>query len=927
MRKLFIRLLVVALIGIFGISAGFSQTVVELAPKEAANEKTYKHEFRAPWIASVSNIDWPKAAHKLNYEAQKADLIAMLDHYKSINMNAIVLQVRPECDALYNSAYEPWSRYLGGIQGTVPTYDPLAFAIEQGHKRGIEVHAWMNPYRLNASTYDDGNYYHETHIYREHPEWALEYPSGKNILNPGLPEVQTYIGEVVRDMVKNYDLDGVHFDDYFYAYEGTPTLLDSAAFADYGQEFIGTSDPRGNFRRASVNKMVKAVYNAIQDQKPWVRFGVSPFGIYGNGTNPPGISGMDAYNSIYCDPVAWMSEGTVDYITPQLYWTTGGSQDYATLAPFWADTSAHYNRHFYPGQGTYRLSDNPTSKKQTLLAQFWSGIKSVLSKKTKSTNGFTLAEINLQIQINRDAGALGSIFFSGKDFFRVNGLSESIMDMYGNKALVPIITWKGGTAPAVPTNLRIEQTDNKKTVLRWDAVSGARKYAIYLYPSSESTGNIITDIAAPKNLFAVVYANEVEVLPDTSEPHILLITALDPYGYESEPVMYANEELPGGVGLVLPTMNQGVGNIFFFEWQQVNNAFAYTLEISTSPTFIENLMKIEGISSTTYDPTGLLLAGETTYFWRVVGAGLSGSGVYSDVWSFETKYPTKPVLLTPANGETGSSTLPQFSWQASSVTSQVLLQVSKASTGFTETSTIINSWLSADAVFNVSAELYEYTTYYVRLKARNEFGETEFSEISSFKTMLQPPGKMVFVNPQNQADGLEQPLQVIWENTDGATSYLIQVSTDANFGFITEEQTVFLKNNTQLTHLIHNMRYFMKGQAHNIGGSGEWSNVVEFVIGQANLVNEYSLNEVNMEVLYVNVPDKSKIKILLPKGGHAKIDLYDVLGQRKNVLADKTFQAGESFVDLTTALPKGVFFLKLNYEGFKTTQKFINFVD
>jgi len=314
-------------------------------------------EMRAVWLTTVANLDWPNSYDKGNVEAQKNSFIELIESLKEVNINTIFFQVRTECDALYNSEYEPWSRYLTGTQGVDPGYDPLQFAIDVCHEKGMELHAWLNPYRINTSTLDFGNYYDDKHIYKKHPEWAIVYSNDKKILNPGLPQVQKYIKQIIGDIIGKYDIDGIHFDDYFYAYGGTPEELDAQAYQAYGSEYSNI----GDFRRGSINKMIAEVSDTIKKTKPYLRFGVSPFGIYGNGINPPGITGLNAYDVIYCDPLAWLREGSVDYINPQLYWPTGGSQDFGKLLPWWANYAKQYNRDVYAGQAIYRLDDNPAT--------------------------------------------------------------------------------------------------------------------------------------------------------------------------------------------------------------------------------------------------------------------------------------------------------------------------------------------------------------------------------------------------------------------------------------------------------------------------------------------------------------------------------------------------------------------------------------
>ncbi len=294
-----------------------------------------KREMRAAWVTTVWGLDWPQGltipstGSTYHINEQKKMFIRLIDSLKSANMNTIFFQVRSECDAFYRSSYEPWSSNLVSTRGMDPGYDPLEFVIQESHKRGIEVHAWLNPYRFESAV---GKYKDKAGDYRQtHPEWVLEYPDKTNgsknvsILDPGNPGVRAQIVNIVREIVTNYDVDGITFDDYFYAYGGTPDALDAYAQGLYKPAGKNLHD----WRRENVNQMVADVYHMIQNVKPYITFGVSPFGIWTTDATvaakegielPAGITGGNMYAEIYCDPVAWLKEATVDYISPQLYW-------------------------------------------------------------------------------------------------------------------------------------------------------------------------------------------------------------------------------------------------------------------------------------------------------------------------------------------------------------------------------------------------------------------------------------------------------------------------------------------------------------------------------------------------------------------------------------------------------------------------------
>ena len=280
-----------------------------------------QYEFRGVWIATVANIDWPEK-NEYNVEKQKADFIEQLDMHVANGMNAVIVQVRPATDAFYPSPYEPWSQWLTGKQGKAPFpfYDPLQFMIEESHKRGLEFHAWLNPYRANfsigtASIAPD-------HVTKKHPDWFLNY-GGKTYFDPGNKEGQQWVLNVIRDIVKRYNVDAIHMDDYFYPYKiAGKEFPDSKSYA---------RDPRGlskdDWRRSNVDTVISKIAQVISEEKPWVKFGISPFGVWRNQSDDPMGSntkaGVTNYDDLYADILLWLEEGWIDYVAPQLYWETG----------------------------------------------------------------------------------------------------------------------------------------------------------------------------------------------------------------------------------------------------------------------------------------------------------------------------------------------------------------------------------------------------------------------------------------------------------------------------------------------------------------------------------------------------------------------------------------------------------------------------
>ncbi|MBC3540259.1 glycoside hydrolase family 10 protein [Rufibacter sediminis] len=424
-------------------------------------------EFRGVWVATVANLDWPKQG--ASPESQKAALRQMFDKIKEANLNVVFFQIRTECDAFYRSSYEPWSRFLTGTQGKDPGYDPLAFAIEEAHARGLELHAWMNPYRVG--TVSNPAVYNAQHVSKSKPEWLLSFSNGKKILNPGLPEVRQYIANIIWEVTQNYAIDGIHFDDYFYPYpEGTFTGIgqeDAQTFQQHGAGFANIKD----WRRNNVNETMRLVHTQIKNLKPQVRFGVSPFGIWKNG-QPAGISGMDAYNAIYADALHWLDNKYVDYLTPQLYWAIGGRQDYRKLLYWWSDKAAAAARHLYPGH---------------IVVQ----------------NGFTSEEVPHQIEIsrsNQEKNALGSVLFRAANLVNNHNFIATSLQAatFRLPAAPPVMPWMSGKAPAAPLDVTVTLNEATGTYqVRWtrnpENTQAFKRYLVYATTTMPATGALIPD--------------------------------------------------------------------------------------------------------------------------------------------------------------------------------------------------------------------------------------------------------------------------------------------------------------------------------------------------------------------------------------------------------------------------------------------------
>ncbi len=410
----------------------------QAAPHQAANSFTndslvpppVPREFRGVWVATVANIDWPSKPG-LPVPQQQRELLTILDRAKELHLNAIVFQVRPHADALYKSDIEPWSEYLTGTQGRapVPFWDPLEFAVREAHARGLELHAWFNPYRAKNDA--SKSPLASTHIGRTDP--SLVKPYGRFLwMDPGEPLVRRRTLRVVLDVVKRYDVDGVHIDDYFYPYpiaqgrgRGDVPFPDNASWAKY-RAAKGTLT-RDDWRRENVNTLVRELAEAIRAEKPWVKFGISPFGIWRPGS-PASVRGFDAYDKLYADARKWLHEGWGDYFSPQLYWPTyKEGQKYPVLLEWWAKENLQ-RRHLWPGNFTSRAG-------------------------ATGTGSFSVSELLEQIHTTRvHPGAGGNVHFSMRSFVRnQSGMNDTLSDgPYRAAALVPASPWMKAPPPPEP---------------------------------------------------------------------------------------------------------------------------------------------------------------------------------------------------------------------------------------------------------------------------------------------------------------------------------------------------------------------------------------------------------------------------------------------------------------------------------------------
>lgn len=630
-------LLATALLGIFATATAQDALVLDNTPKR---------EHRAIWMTPFLSGNWPSAAiTPANQTATKNILINRLNKFKDQNINVIYYHTRSNCDATYRSSYEPWSASVSGTRGLEPPFDPFGFLVEEAHKRGIEVYAWVNPYRYANGTsptpYGEG----ELNIENSHPDWLL-INAKQSVLNPALEPVLQHIVNVISEIVTNYDVDGVIFDDYFYGQGGTPMSADAEQYAQYTA--AGGTLSQADWRRDNINRMVKRVNAAIKAIKPYLCFGISPAGV-SSPTNitteyglPP-ISGDWQYNQIYSDPLAWLKAGDVDFISPQIYWPSR----YDELCQWWSNAAVKFDRHFY---GSVDLSD---------------------VTKGSITQEEMVREINTARTI-QPADCAGMVFFQYYDY--VNAMSRAWgtnnnfgqnmqIAAYQTKALTPLRHWSNQPSPRMTANVRIDGT-----TLRWDAIEGMR-YTVYAYPKdrTEAFGG------GQEYLDGITYTNSYD-LPTGADAFDWYVAVYDRNGNEYSPLGVGATAGPAQTAtLTYPANGDRAIDLFDFKWNAANPG-TFTVEIAEDQAFTKPV----GSASTTAKTLSMTafpsLQSEKTYWWRVRYVPVNAPGSVTAAQSFSI---SRIAITSHQNNDTGVPVQPTFVWTKAEQGAEYKFEISR----------------------------------------------------------------------------------------------------------------------------------------------------------------------------------------------------------------------------------------------------------
>jgi uncharacterized lipoprotein YddW (UPF0748 family) len=488
---------------------------VECSAKAPSEGKD--RQLRAMWIATVAGVDWPKARDQGSRQRQQASYRKLLDTAQAMNLNAVFVQIRPNSDAFYDSPYEPWSQWITGKAGKDPGYDVLRFMLDEAHKRNLEFHAWFNPYRISRQA--DLNKLPADSPARKNPGWVRKY--GKGLwYDPGLPQVRELATNAVMDVVRKYDIDAVHFDDYFYPYPEGGKYPDEATFKTYGG-----GQSLADWRRGNVDTLVRSLSEKIHDAKPWVQFGISPFGVWRNKTSDPAGSdtrALQSYDDQYADTRKWIKEEWVDYITPQLYWSTRDPRaGYTTLVRWWSDQVKDTDVQLTIGQGAYRVGTDPAWRDP--------------------------AELSRHLTINkRHPQVRGDVYFSAASLVaNTRGFAQRLReDHYQRPAIPPQVEDAGGRAPAPVQGVRATAEGKGKGVkVQWSPSRGGTAYGVYRVEGAKPGCD---DVDGGDLVATVRGGGIIDPGARSGKTYTYYVTALDRTHHESPPARGATVTATGG---------------------------------------------------------------------------------------------------------------------------------------------------------------------------------------------------------------------------------------------------------------------------------------------------------------------------------------------------------------------------------------------
>lgn len=832
-------------------------------------------EHRAIWASAYLNGNWPSAAITTsNAESLKTILRNRLSSIASQNINVIYYHVRSHCDAMYNSAYEPWSAQASGTRGVAPAFDPFAFFIETAHSYGIEVYAWVNPYRYHS--YDGGTYGSGALNYENsHPEWLIDGDPASNsaqrVLNPGLEAVKQRVVDVCKDIITKYDVDGVIFDDYFYSQGGTPLTEDAEQYNAY--KSAGGTLSQEDWRRANVNEMVKRVGEMIYATKPYLRFGISPAGYASPptveteyGLEPCGGGTSDwQYGTIYSDPLNWLKNQYIDYISPQIYVS---SFKFDVLDPWWANAAKKFGRHHYASQGLDALT---TLKSPEFIQEM------LIAREDAPEN------------------AAGVVYFEWNEFVNHSESRVKFGDImkdavFQTKVLAPILPWRNKIEPKMVSNVSLSGT-----TLSWTGVSGMR-YTVYAVPTN------ITDAefgCQREYLEAITYTNSFTIPSAKASGYRWAVCVYDRYGNEYSPLFAGSTATSATpVTLTAPANGSTAPDLFRFSWS--GNASRSYVDVAEDAAFTKIVGTIETTAknaSVTQIPAATLTPGKT-YYWRVrsfvPNAAMATSSTYSFVAS-------RVSVTSPSNSATGVSQTPTITWTSAEKGSSYKLEISTASDFSVATYSTETTATSATV-----PTLSSYTNYYARVTATLD-GCSSTSDAVTFKTLEKTyTDNPTIATPASNGATLYSNQTVAVNPWSGYRQVKVYISTSTSFP-ARSSKIITLTNGECNTKELSSYS-LTEGTTYYVRAYGEYSvsstttlqktaysPVVSFVYNSGT-----GIEGVESEAAQVYVTDAN----VLVTNGEADVEIYTMAGQ----LVEQT--AVEGSYDLNH-LAGGVYVIKV----------------
>lgn len=791
-----------------------------------------KREQRAAWMSGFVS-DWPSSAiTTANAETHKRQCQEHLDTMQRANFTTVYYHVRTMCDAMYDSKYEPWSSYVSGTRGKAPAFDPFAYILEQAHARGLEVYAWLNPYRYINSSYSSGygNAGGDKNYENSHPEWLIEWNNGGTtwtILNPALPEVKQRIVDVIADIMSKYDIDGVIFDDYFYQ-NGLPESYDAADYTKYTEG--GGTLSQADWRRENVNDMVRMVNAYIKSTKPWVRFGIGPAGVAGKPEvtakyGLPACPGSDwQYNGISSDPLAWLAEGSIDFISPQVYWNIGNeNSDFANITPWWYMACKKFNRHCYISQS---LTGN--FGKAGSLDEFVNQVE--------------------MIRASNEQEACGYVFFPWrfcKNYTKeINGVKTNIptyfrRNVYSHKAFSPSVSWITSDAVGKISNLV-----RKGRELAWTGEDNVR-YTIYAVPKSIKQSQFRKE---QEYLMGISYKPTYIIpVPNPKYPeqgvsdadldkYNYAVCVLDRYGNEYA-AFFSDPEVADAKAPVLTYPTNGVETPSFFNFKWEGNGQNYELVVAEDSELKNIVYKTELSDQYKFSADVYGFEAGKTYYWRVSSRTNNVGELKSEVRSFKVD---EFRVKTPIEGSEAVADNPEISWSVVDGADKYKLEISK--------SKLFKEVTVSREVKDVKCQIEPYilsgnTTYYVRVTAEVK-GRSFVTKESSFRTVLIEGVKPDIVRPFENGQTMYSNYTVDVAPQRGITVLKIMISPNEKFSARSSYNGTFTQFETSTpelstikvgsSKLADGKTYYVRAQVSYIGAEGgtvtsEWSDVKTFV--------------------------------------------------------------------------------------------------